>query len=370
MSSEEETEARSGYTASLDSLPDGRFFKVLRAGDRLVSLATQLIGNQTSNLAEAYMGIRTYFDGGKVFNRIQSGSFESRCYAAGLKFQERPHWITHAYHKATCQSPPQVLTDVTNRIDSMSKREGKRNNSQEYKDRRKRAKEEVAARNLMIMGQMLLNPIFPQRSFEDCLEYKNSLCVSQFERERIERAIRDQAADALWFEQRKCRLTASNFGTIARRESTPVGKLVKNLLYDTIKGGKPLQWGREHEEDARQAYSQAKGDTTILTHSALVIYAEHGWLACIPDDLVQDSSVEPENQQGLVEYKCPYILQLKKDVFQRLRKHRKDHISCFRKELFTLKDQLSTNKRIHDVSTNSSVMKYNLSSHTLNYVDI
>ena len=170
LSSEEETEARSGYTASLDSLPDGLFFKVLRAGDRLVSLATQLIGNQTSNLAEAYMGIRTYFDEGKVFNRIQSGSFESRCYAAGLKFQEGPHWITHAYHKATGQSTPQVLADVTNRIDSRSKREGKGRIARSTKTGGKglNTKEAVAARNLMIIGQMLLNLIFPQRSFEDC----------------------------------------------------------------------------------------------------------------------------------------------------------------------------------------------------------
>lgn len=75
LSSQEETEARSGFTASLDSLPGGLLFKVLRAGDRLVFLARELVDNQTSNLAESYMGIRTHFDGGKVFNRIQSGSF-------------------------------------------------------------------------------------------------------------------------------------------------------------------------------------------------------------------------------------------------------------------------------------------------------
>lgn len=83
LSAQEEAEARSGYTASLDGLLEGLFFKVLRAGDRLVSLAKELVDNQTSNLA---VGLRTYFDGGKVFNRVQSGSFESRCYAAGLKF--------------------------------------------------------------------------------------------------------------------------------------------------------------------------------------------------------------------------------------------------------------------------------------------
>ena len=44
---QEENEARSGYTASLNILPDGLFFKILRAGDRLVSLSEQLIDNET-----------------------------------------------------------------------------------------------------------------------------------------------------------------------------------------------------------------------------------------------------------------------------------------------------------------------------------
>ena len=102
------------------------FSRWLRAGDRLVSLAKQLIDNQISNLAESYMGIRTHFDGGKVFNRVKSGSFESRCYAAGLKFQEGPQWITHAYQESTGQSPPQVLADVTNKIEHRSGTEKKK----------------------------------------------------------------------------------------------------------------------------------------------------------------------------------------------------------------------------------------------------
>ena len=62
------------------------------------------------------MGIRTYFDGGKVFNRVQSGSFESSCYSAGLKFQEGQQWLTHAYQQSTGQPPPQALVDVTNKM--------------------------------------------------------------------------------------------------------------------------------------------------------------------------------------------------------------------------------------------------------------
>ena len=87
---QEETEARSGYIASLNQLPDGLFFSVLHAGDQLVSLAEQLVDNQTNNLAEFYMRLRCYFDGGNVHKCVQSGSFAGRCYAAGLRYQEGP----------------------------------------------------------------------------------------------------------------------------------------------------------------------------------------------------------------------------------------------------------------------------------------
>lgn len=68
LPSQDEEEARWGYTASLDKLPEGLLFRVLHAVDHLVSLTPQLIDNQTSNLAELYMGIRTQLDGGKNFN--------------------------------------------------------------------------------------------------------------------------------------------------------------------------------------------------------------------------------------------------------------------------------------------------------------
>ena len=52
---------------------------------RLVAKAPQLIGNFTTNLAESWMHVRTKFDGGKVINQSQSGSWEHRCMGAGLK---------------------------------------------------------------------------------------------------------------------------------------------------------------------------------------------------------------------------------------------------------------------------------------------
>ena len=98
---EDEKEARSRYSRPLSQLPDGLFRQVMACGDRLVMLAPQLIKNLTSNLAECYMGLRTICDGGKQYNRIQSGSFEHRCYTAGLMAQHGPQWNIKFWEKVT-----------------------------------------------------------------------------------------------------------------------------------------------------------------------------------------------------------------------------------------------------------------------------
>ena len=105
---EDELAALSGYTRSLSELPDGLYRKVMTCGDRLVMLAPQLISNLTSNLAKCYMGLRAICDGGKQYNRIQSGSFEHRCYAAGLQAQHDPQWGVKFWKGLTGEEPNQV----------------------------------------------------------------------------------------------------------------------------------------------------------------------------------------------------------------------------------------------------------------------
>ena len=81
-----EDEAQSGdSTVNRSDIPDDLFFKVKGASDRLVSNDPALISNSTSNLAECFMSVRCKFDGGKVYNRVQRGSFQR----FGLKLQER-----------------------------------------------------------------------------------------------------------------------------------------------------------------------------------------------------------------------------------------------------------------------------------------
>ena len=115
--SEDEEIARSGYNASLSCLPDGLLRKVLACGDWLVTLAPQLISNLTSNLAECYMALRTMCDGGKQYNRIQGGSFEHRCYTAGLHVQHGPQWRVKFWEETTGKPAGQVIIQTCTHAD-------------------------------------------------------------------------------------------------------------------------------------------------------------------------------------------------------------------------------------------------------------
>ena len=68
----------------LESLPSGLFCAIQGAGDRIVTKASQLVSNRTSNLCENFMSIWDKMDGGKFFNQVQEGSFQHRSMAAAL----------------------------------------------------------------------------------------------------------------------------------------------------------------------------------------------------------------------------------------------------------------------------------------------
>ena len=71
--------------------------------------AGQLIGNFTTNLAEYWVGVWCKFDGGKVVNRSQSGSWEFRCMGAGLRANIGPTWGPVVWRDTTGSAPNSVL---------------------------------------------------------------------------------------------------------------------------------------------------------------------------------------------------------------------------------------------------------------------
>ena len=79
---------------------------------RLAGKARQLIKNFTTNLAENWMQIRCKFDGGKVVNRSQSGSWEHRCSGAGLQKNLGKCWGPPTWEKMTSCPANQVFIDT------------------------------------------------------------------------------------------------------------------------------------------------------------------------------------------------------------------------------------------------------------------
>ena len=66
---------------------------------RLVTKAHQLIENVTTNIAESWMHVRSKYDGRKVINRSQSGSWENRCMGAGMQHNMGKQWGPQAWKK-------------------------------------------------------------------------------------------------------------------------------------------------------------------------------------------------------------------------------------------------------------------------------
>ncbi len=94
---------------------------------RLVVKAEQLIDNVTTNLAESWMHVRTKFDGGKVINRSQSGSWEHRCMGAGLQHNMGKEWGPVAWKQMTNTSPTKIFKNTSQRsaIKASSEKERK-----------------------------------------------------------------------------------------------------------------------------------------------------------------------------------------------------------------------------------------------------
>ena len=120
----------------------------------------------------------------------------------------------------------------------------------------------------------------------------------------------DQGSDR-WLNDRRCRLTASNFGAIGRmREKTSPKNSVKNLLYTPFKGNSATAYGLEQEaatEEMFVQYLEPKGASEIsVAHPGLVGISGEQALAASPDGIIcchSGSSNFPSS--FVVEYKNP-----------------------------------------------------------------
>ena len=309
---DEDDAIQGGHSSLLNQLPPGLFNKVMACGDRLVMLAHQLISNQTSNLAECYMSIRCHFDGGKQYNRIQCGAFQHRCAAAGLAIQHGPTWGVSFWKNSTSTDLGEVMSTYATSRQQQLHKDRTRKQSFSYKSQRRASKRTIAVPQHHYGPDSQQEDIPPADLAQLCSEYyKREVEISRKDAQYIEEHTTGQADDSLWHQQRRLRLTASNFGKIAkRRQTTPVANIVKSLLYGKQFTTEATRWGLSHEEEAKKCYVEylrVEGHPNVTVKSSgLVIDTEEPSLACSPDGLVKDP--ESPDPRGICELKCPYNL--------------------------------------------------------------
>lgn len=208
------------------------FHDVQVALSRLVGKADQLLGNCTTNLAECWMHIRTKFDGGKVINRSQSGSWEGRCMGAGLQQNLGKDWGPKVWRQMSGESPNKIFTDVMDSSVKRVERDRKRKATEKAKESRRRSKyartdDSIAARRAYSRHDQGVVPkeISSDLPEEHLLElmhsyYNTNVVVTEEKAIEIEKETRNQAHDQQWIVERRKRVTASKVGSIVKMRAT------------------------------------------------------------------------------------------------------------------------------------------------------
>ncbi|KAG0445365.1 hypothetical protein HPB47_016260 [Ixodes persulcatus] len=131
---------------------------------------------------------------------------------------------------------------------------------------------------------------------------------------RIEQNTRQQSRSATWKEERRLRLTSSNFGTAAIwKEWTLKGLQAMTSTRDisrvsAIKYANYFRYGITNEPLAAKRYEEvlrSMGHDVTITSCGLLVNPAFPWLGASPDRIVYDPE---EASYGVVEIKCPYSL--------------------------------------------------------------
>ena len=153
---------------------------------------------------------------------------------------------------------------------------------------------------------------------------------------QVERVTRGQGNNALWCSLRNCRVTSSRFHDIfVRKATTPPDKLVISLMeYQSPLAATNLppqiEWGRTREAVAREDYTtvmKGQGYQVVVKDCALCLLANRVHLGVSSDGWVYDPA--STLQSGVLEIKCPYSINGKFIIKERVADIVKTHGSKF-----------------------------------------
>jgi len=251
-----------------------------------------LMHNVDSNVVESLNGIIAKLIGGKRVNFAMNRSYQGRVSATVIKNTKRPLYLLH---KALLKRSPGTKC-LSMKLEL--KRQNKQNRQNEVRHKTYRKKLKFRSDNIdPSYGENSQKPDMTEEQYE---EEKNNVLQLLKEmsanRKIIERETIEQSGSKEWLEYRRNFITASNFGRIiCLRSDTSCDSVVKSMLYKSDIDCKAMEYGREHEEEARLELEKVLG--VQISKCGLFIDSKDYFLGATPDGLIGDDT--------LVELKCP-----------------------------------------------------------------
>ena len=139
-----------------------------------------------------------------------------------------------------------------------------------------------------------------KQSFQNTFD---KLSVTDQDAVDIEKLTRGQNKNKQWYEARSQRITASNFGCIAKmKDNTKPDTILKDVMGYRTFDNKYCAWGRSHEPAARRMYSNNRKNVKVQ-QCGLIVNPKFPHLGASPDGLL--STGDSSEGQGLLEIKCP-----------------------------------------------------------------
>ncbi|XP_050540727.1 uncharacterized protein LOC126905245 [Daktulosphaira vitifoliae] len=267
--------------------------EILNISSRLVSHSESLLENKTSNICEQFNSLINKHVGGKRLNFCGRGNYNTRVEAAVVAFNSK-EYLRQIHKKTSNCSPGKFGKKFLLNHERIKCNTSRRR--QLFPDKRKCKKPKS---NGADEDYGLAEPLIEIFSPEEIEMKKNNFLESlgQADVKKIEIETRDQSNNAMWYSERKKRLTASNYGQICKmRSNTSCRNVVYNILYAPDVQSKALQHGKIMEAKARQEVERLLNK--IVNNSGLVVDPDFPYLAASPDGVIEENY--------LVEIKCPY----------------------------------------------------------------
>ena len=135
-----------------------------------------------------------------------------------------------------------------------------------------------------------------------CDAFLKSITYTQEQARLVEKATITQRKCKRWYEECKYRITASNFGLVAKRKRNHCA-LAKQLLYRRANNLSvaAVRGERKHEVDAIRAYKTFLKPGFFVEEAGIFV-SSCGFLGASPDGVVSSG----ERTIKLIEVKCPY----------------------------------------------------------------